>query len=254
MKTRRPAFSYDAQRGIEKNPRLRFHLVMLRPLLLFLCLLTAASLRAGPVPPALEKALASFQAEGTKGWGFTQSTRSAERSLVERFEPAKPEFSRWSLLQKNDRAPTEDELKEYKDMLTRRSRGQTAPNVKDQIRPDSCEPLGVENGRARYQFQLKSGGEDDKSAEHMVVTFSLHEATGTIERVELASIRPFSPMFAVKIDEACTIINYTLPTETQPTLLQEITVRVRGRAMYFKSLDEDMTVAYSDYIPPAKKP
>jgi hypothetical protein len=228
---------------------------MLRPLLLSLCLLIAPSLRAAPMPPELEKALAAFQAEGTKGWGFTQSTRSAERSLVERFDPAKPEFARWSLLQKNNRAPTEEELKEYRDMLTRRTRGQTAPNVKDQIRPDTCEPLGVENGRARYRFQLKPGGEDDKSAEHMVVTFSLHEATGTIERVELASIRPFSPMFIVKIEEARTVITYTLPDEARPTLLQEITVRVRGRAMYFKSLDEDMTVTYSDYTPPpAKKP
>ncbi|ATC65618.1 hypothetical protein CMV30_17635 [Nibricoccus aquaticus] len=228
---------------------------MLRSLLIALCLLIAAPLHAGSVPSELEKALASFQAEGTKGWGFTQSTRSAERSLAERFDPSKPEYARWSLLQKNDRAPTEDEVKEYKDMLTRRTRGQTAPNVKDQIRPDTCEPLGVENGRARYRFQLKPGGDDDKSAEHMVVTFSLHEATGTIERVELASIQPFSPMFIVKIEEARTVITYTLPDETRPTLLQEITVRVRGRAMYFKSLDEDMTVTYSDYTPPpAKKP
>jgi hypothetical protein len=226
---------------------------MLRPLLIAVCLFIATSLRAVSMPPELEKALASFQAEGTKGWGFTQNTRSAERSLVERFDPAKPEFSRWSLVQKNDREPTEDEIKEYKDMLTRRTRGQTAPNVKDQIRPETCEPLGVENGLARYRFQLKPGGEDDKSAEHMVVTFSLHEASGTIERVELSSVRPFSPMFIVKIEEARTVITYTLPEENRPTLLREISVRVRGRAMYFKSLDEDMTVTYSDYTPPPAK-
>lgn len=254
MKTLRRGFSYDAHQVIEKNPRLRFHPRMLRPLLLTLCLTITASLRAGPVPPELEKALKSFQAEGTKGWGFTQSTRSADRSLVERFDPSKPEFSRWSLVQKNDRAPSEDELKEYKNMIAGRGRLQTAPNVKDQILPETCEPVGAEGGRARYRFQLKAGGEDDKSAEHMVVTFTLHEASGTIERVELSSVRPFSPMFAVKIDEARTTINYTLPDETRPTLLQEITVRVRGRAMYFKSLDEDMTVAYSDYTPPVKKP
>jgi hypothetical protein len=226
---------------------------MLRSLMLSACLILAASLRAGTLPPELEKALAAFQAEGTKGWAFTQSTASAEKSLVERFDPSKPEFSRWKLLKKDGREPTESEIKEYNDMLTRRSRGQTAPNVKDQIRPETCEPLGVENGRARYRFQLKPGAEDDKSAEHMVVTFSLHLDSGTIERVELATIRPFSPMFTVKIEEARTVITYTLPTESTPTLLQEITVRVRGRAMFFKSLDEDMTVSYSDYAPATKK-
>ncbi len=227
---------------------------MLRPLLLSLCLLLALSLRAAPMPPELEKALAAFQAEGTQGWGFTQSTNSGDHSLVERFNPSKPEFARWSLVQKDNRAPTEQEIKEYKDMLDRRTRGQAAPNVKDQIRPDTCEPLGVENERARYRFQLKPGGEDDKSAEHMVVTFYLHQPSGTIDRVELANIRPFSPMFAVKIEEARTVIRYTLPDENRPTLLQEITVSVRGRAMFFKSLDRDMTVSYADYTPPVKKP
>jgi hypothetical protein len=52
---------------------------MLRSLMLSACLILAASLRAGTLPPELEKALAAFQAEGTKGWAFTQSTASAEK-------------------------------------------------------------------------------------------------------------------------------------------------------------------------------
>lgn len=227
---------------------------MLRSLLLSILLLFAAALSGAPMPPELAQALAAFNAEGTKGWGFTQTTASSTKSLVERFDPSKPEFSRWSLVKKDGRDATEDEIKEYNRMLSRRSSDGSAPNVKDQIRPDTCEALGVENGRALYRFQLKAGAEDDKSAEHMAVTFSLHQASGTIERVELASVRPFSPMFSVKIEEARTIIVYTLPDENRPTLLKEITVRVRGRAMLFKSLDEDMTVVYSDYALPAKKP
>jgi hypothetical protein len=248
------AFINERNAGIEKAPRLRFVPGMLRSLLLTACLLAATLTRAGTIPPELEKALASFESEGTKGWAFTQTTSSAEKSQVERFDPAKPSYSRWTLLQKNGQPPTEDQLREYNQMTSRRSLGQTAPNVKNQIQPDTCEPLGVEDGRARFRFQLKPGGDDDKSAEHMRVVFYLHQASGVIERVELASIHPFSPMFAVKIEEARTEIIYTIPDGERPTLLKEINVRVRGRAMYFKSLDEDMRVAYSDYAPPAKKP
>ena len=227
---------------------------MPRALLLLTSLfLFAQSLHAGAVPPELEKALAAFHAEGTKGWAFTQTTSSSTKSLVERYDPSKPEFNRWTLLKKDGHDPAPDDIKQYKDVLSRRTRGEVAPNVKDQIRRDTCEPLGVENGRALYRFQLKSGGEDDRSAEHMNVTFSLHQESGTIERVELASIRPFSPMFAVKIDEARTVITYSLPEPGRPTLLREITVRVRGRAMLLKSLDQDMTVAYSDYASAGKK-
>jgi hypothetical protein len=227
---------------------------MLRPILFTCCLLLTVALRAEALPPELGKALDAFQTEGAKGWAFTQTTASANRSLVERYEPSKPGFSRWSLLQKDGRTPTGDEIKEYNRMLAQRSRDHAAPNVKDQIRRETCEPLGVENGRARFRFQLKPGSEDDKSAEHMVVVFSLHEPSGVIERVELTSIRPFAPMFAVKIEEARTIITYTTPEENRPSLLKEITVRVRGRAMFFKSLDEDMTVTYSDYAPAVVKP
>lgn len=226
---------------------------MLRSFLLLGFFLVGQTLHAGPIPADLEKALAGFQAEGTKGWGFTQTTLSDAKSLVERYDPAKPEFSRWTLLQKDGHEPSADDIKQYKDVLSRRTRGEVAPNVKDQIRRETCEPISNENGRALYRFQLKSGGDDDRSAEHMAVTFSLHQDSGVIERVELASIRPFSPMFAVKIEEARTVITYTLPEGPRPTLLREITVRVRGRAMLLKSLDQDMTVSYSDYTPVAKK-
>jgi hypothetical protein len=242
---------------IEKNPRIRFHPRMLRSSLIAVCLLIAASLHAGPVPPELEKALATFQSEGTRGWAFTQTTQSSDSTLVERYDPSKPEFNRWKLLQKDGREPTEAEVKTYKDALGRGNREQAAPNVKNQVQQDTCEPLGEENGRARYRFQLKPGGEDDKSAEHMVVIFSLHLSTGTIERVELVSVRPFSPMFGVKIEEARTVIDYTLPDEARPTLLKEIHVSVRGRAMLFKSLDRTMAVTYADYsapAPPREKP
>jgi hypothetical protein len=220
---------------------------MPRLILFVLNVLWAAALHAGAMPPELEKALADYRAEGTRGWAFTQTTVSSDKQLVERYNPAKPEAQRWTLLEKNGRAPTEDEIRDYRQVLVRRTRGETAPNVKDQIRPETCEALGVEGDRARYRFQLKPGAEDDSSAEHMAVTFTLHQPTGTIEQVELASIRPFSPMFAVKIQEARTVIWYTLPDENTPTLLKEIQVRVRGRAMFFKSLDQDMTVTYSDY-------
>lgn len=220
---------------------------MSRVFLLVLSFLFAAALRAGPIPPELEKALADYRAEGSRGWAFTQTTVSADKKLVERFTPSKPEAQRWTLLEKDGRAPTENEIRDYRQVLVRRTRGETAPNVKDQILRETCEAVGVENDRARYRFQLKPGASDDSSAEHMVVTFSLHRPTGTIEHVELASVRPFSPMFSVKIQEARTVISYTLPDGDTPTLLKEIKVRVRGRAMFFKSLDQDMTVTYSDY-------
>jgi hypothetical protein len=61
-------------------------------------------------------------------------------------------------------------------------------------------------------------------------------------------------MFIVKINEAKTTITYSLPESGRPSLLQQIVVHIRGRALWFKSLDEDMTVAYSDHEYSFRKP
>ena len=137
---------------------------------------------------------------------------------------------------------------------TRRTSGETAPDVTKQLDLASAERLSDEADRSVFRFKVKPGGKDDSSAAFMRVTFSFHKPTSTIERVELASIEPFSPMLTVKIEEARTTMHYTLPSDDRPTLLDHIEVKVRGRAMLFKSLDEDMTVKYSDYQYVAKAP
>jgi len=229
---------------------------MLRRLLLsFLFALPVLTvLRAGTVPPELERALLGFRAEGTANWAFIQTTESGGKSLVEHFDPSKPEFSRWTLLKKNGASPTDAETKEYRERLSRRTTGGTAPSVKDQIDPGTCELVSEDVERAVYRFHLKPSTNDDRSAAHMAAAFTLHKPTVTIERVELSAFEPFSPMFAVKVNEAKTTILYSLPTAERPTLLQQINVHIRGRAMWIKSLDEDMTVTYSEHAFVGKKP
>ncbi len=222
--------------------------------LLLLCFPLVFVSLASALPSELQQALQRFRAEGTRGWSFTQTTVEGEQRLVERFDAAQYDFKRWSLLEKDGRPPTEEEIRHYKDMLTRRTKGDTAPNVKDQIIPDSCEILSEDATSGRYRFQLKPGDEDDSSAENMQVTFTLHRPSGTIQRVELASKGPFSPVLMVRIEEALTVIDYSLPEGDRPTLLQQVTLKLRGRAMWVRSLNQDMVISYSDYHYPFPKP
>lgn len=203
--------------------------------------------RPDAVPPELAAALESFRTEGSFGWSFTQTTESDDKSLVERYDPSKPEVLRWTLVRKDGREPTEKETRTYREQQTRRSRGETAPNVKNQLDRETCSLVDDDGVRARWRFRLVPGGPDDRSAAHMAATFTLHRPTGTIEVVELASFEAFSPMFSVNITEARTLLEYTLPDGDRPTLLKRVSMRVRGRALWFKSLDSDLTVLYSDY-------
>ncbi len=211
------------------------------------------SLSAAPVPSELKQALAKFQAEGTRGWAFTQRTTGDKKSMVERFDPGLPEFHRWTLLEKDGHPPTGDETRQYNELQTRRSRAETAPNVKDQIDEETCELVNDDGTRASWRFRLRATDPDDTSAPHMKVTFTLHRPSATIERVELASFESFRPVWFVEVKEARTIIHYHLPDQNRPTLLKEITVKFRGTYWWLRSVDQDMTVSYSDYQPPSAR-
>jgi len=49
------------------------------------------------------------------------------------------------------------------------------------------------------------------------------------------------------------VIDYSLPEGDRPTLLQQVTMRIRGRAWLIKSMDQDLMVTYSNYTPIKRK-
>ncbi len=196
----------------------------------------------------------AFRTEGPRGWAFTQTVSTAERSRVETFDPLQPDHLKMTLVSENGRPPTPEELRTYREQQTRRSGGFTAPNIKEQLDLESGEKIADDGERETWRFALEPGGADDTSAEHMNVTLRFHPASDTIERVELASFEPFSPVFGVRIELARTVIEYSRPEGEIPSLLQRITVTVRGRAFIFKSLDSDMTIEYSDHRYAGKHP
>jgi len=211
---------------------------------LLLCL--TVTLRAA-VPAELAKVLKDFRTDGPRGWSFTQTTTAEGETLVERFDAARADFERWSLVQKDGRAPKPDESQHYHEMLTRRSRGGTAPRITDQLDLRSCETVTETPERATYRFRLKPGEAGDKTAEFLRVTIALHRPTSTIESFAIGSTGEFAPTFGVRIEEMKTTMTYSLPAGDRPSLPQNVTTKLRGRAFWFKSLDADMTVIFSDY-------
>jgi len=220
--------------------------------LLFAWLLASPVL--GAVPDALAEALKHFRADPPPGWSYTMTSTGQGRSMVERCEAAKPEFDRWSLVAKEGRAPTPDEIQEYGEMRTRRSRGGTAPKLIDQLDLTTLETAGDTGERTTFRCRLKPGDAGDTVAPFLRATVVLHKPSQTIESIELGSTGEFSPSLVVKIAEMTTRLTYSLPTPGQPSLPLQVFTRVRGRAFYFKSLDAEMTVAFSDYAWAGKKP
>jgi hypothetical protein len=216
-----------------------------------LCAWAGAALAA--TPQALTIALETFRAEPPRGWSFSQTTTAEGKSTVEHYDATRPEFDRWSLVQKDGRPPTPDALKDYSEARSRRSRTGTAPKLVDQFVFDSLETVSDTPERATYRCPLRPGESRDNTALFLRATIIVHKPSHTIESIQLANIKPFSPTFGVKIAEIRTLMTYSLPSGNVPSLPQKVETHVRGTAFVFKSLDADMTVIFSDYARTSKK-
>ncbi len=227
----------DSARALRFVPPMRFALGFL--------VLACTALAA--VPPEFEAAMKSFRGDPPPGWSYTQTTSAEGKSTVERHDAARPDFDRWKLVQKDGRAPTAGDLRDYAEARSRRSRTGTAPRILDQLDFPTLALISQDATRATYRASLRPGEARDHTAAFLRVTVVLHRPSQTIESVELASVSEFNPTLGVKIAEMKTLMTYSLPAGDTPSLPQKVETRVRGRAFLFKSLDAEMTVVYSDY-------
>ncbi len=207
---------------------------------------SAALVRHEPPPAVLVAALAGWRVEGPKGWAFTQSTTGEGRARVERYDPRRRGAERWTLLEENGRAPTEEEQRRYRDS---RPLFDAAANLAGQLDADRADLIAEDADGSTYEFRLRPVDENDKAAEHMRARFTLERASGAIVRVELFNHRPFKPARSLTIQEARTIVSYDSPTADRPALPREVVMRVQGERFWFRDFSQEIVSLYRDFEP-----
>jgi len=201
-----------------------------------------------PVPPELTAALAAYRAAGPKGWAFTQTTTGPKKNLVERFDPRVRGPGRWALLQKDGATPTEEDQRAYRQTSAAKNDADNPSSVRDQLNLATCTVAASDARTTTYHFAVNPASKEDTAAPHLRAAFTLDRPTGAIVRVELFNFEPFSPVTSLKIDEAHTVMLYTVPAEGRPSLLSEITMKLRGRRLWVRPFNEDMTMRYTDQV------
>ena len=201
------------------------------------------------VPIEVQKALQEFQTDGPKGWSFTQTTSAENRQMVEHYDAGQPEFRRWTLVSQDGAPPAPVEIQNYREKFTRSSRSSNGPRLNQQLDLPSVTSLSETTDQITFTARLKNGEDGDRTAKFLRAVFVWHKPTSSIDSFTVESIGEFSPTFGVKIAEMKTTMFYSRPALGRPRLLQNVTTRLRGRAFWFKSLDAEMTVIYTDYQP-----
>jgi len=200
-----------------------------------------------PMPPELTTALSAYRASGPKGWAFTQTSVGTGKNLIERFDPRVRGPARWTLLRKDGREPTVEEQTEYRQQSLSKHEAEGG-GVRDQIDLSTCALVARDDRTASYQFALRPADKQDTAAAHMRAVFTLDSPTGAIVRVELSNFEHFSPVISLKVEEASTILRYSLPNTDQPCLLSDISMKLKGRRLWFRSFTQDMSMIYSDQV------
>jgi hypothetical protein len=189
------------------------------------------------------------------GWAFTETTVHNGTTTVARHDPSRPEGERWKLISVDGRPPTADEIEEFVEQHSSGEEQQEDSEESEEqgfsavIEADSLIPLKDSATHKLYRFQPASNEEegDDGMSEHLDGTLRISKNGPYVETLEMRSREAFSPAFSVKIKEFSTIMTFAPVGEEKTVLPESVSVRMVGRAMLFKKLDETVETRFSDY-------
>lgn len=229
---------------------MRYSCVLLTALIVFL-----PGMAFGSQLDLAEQALASLDDTALDGWAFTETTVHNGTETIARYDPSLPEGERWNLISVDGRAPTDDDREDFEkrhaggDQKDGEQEDSEEQGFSAVIEPDSLVPLEDSVTHAVYRFQPASGEEedDDGMSEHLDGLLRISKNGPYVESLEMRSREPFSPAFSVKIKEFSTVMTFAPVGENGTVLPESVEVRVIGRAMLFKKLDETVETRLSDY-------
>lgn len=199
----------------------------------------------------ISDAIAAFEQTPRKAWAYKITRYENEEgditSSIETYSPHTDALKRWSLLMKNGKRPSEKQAKEFReDKLEQASKTNHMSMKLRQLIDTKNLQLTAETPliiTASFPVTIPKLGDD--TAEKLVgmLTYNKHEKF--IERIEIANIESFSPMFSAKITDfklAMTFLkidNAILPLENQ--------LSMKGTFAIFTTIEEESLDTFSDY-------
>ncbi len=199
-------------------------------------------------------ALAHFKTEGPPGWSYIQVSTGEGKNEIEAYNPLQFPPLCWTLLEKDYKKPSDADQMDYHNLKAQRSSEFNAPRIETEIDLRTCHVLEDTPTLLKAAFRLKVNADTQEAAKHLEVEVTLSRPSGTIEQVEILNRAPFSPFFFVRIDRMHTVLQYSLPHGDTPSLLMHISVSIRGKLFWLKTLDQQLEIVRKHYRYAGKKP
>ena len=223
----------------------------MRPRTSYFSLLLAFASTAAPAEPhplAL-KALDTLDSFERDAWSYTQVTDEDDVTKVERHDASKPDGERWTLLSIDGRTPTAREMESYRKEKEERDRRRKESDDDGDVDRSSIRLTAETSQRATFTFKPKaSGGMEAKFADKVVGTLVVNKDGGWAERFELRNTEEIAPIPGVKVSAFRLSLTFQRHAATNHIVPAAIDFSMRGRAFVLKSLDQDRSTRYSDFV------
>jgi hypothetical protein len=228
---------------------------MLTRALAAIALLSASS--AADADALLDRLLIDARTVDPGDLAWTRTTRTEQRGageakvsvVVERYDPSRPTARRWMLSSIDGRAPTAKEVEEYaqsRSEATVPGYARILKHLGGKLQRDdaSGHPVYRGSGLPKGAFVANR---HDLSAEAKV---EAHVAPGPkpfVERIVLASGKPFRMMLVAKVDRVEGVTRYKLMPDGRPVPAEQVTIMTGS--MMGKSGTIRTVSTYSDHRP-----
>ncbi len=218
-------------------------------LLLFLCL----RLGAVEMPAYLRIALARFSPDVPRGWAYSITTTRGSEQALEHFDPSAPASHQWTLVQRNGRAPTAEDIHQYLSYKTTNAEAVRATFGRGDLDYGTLRLEHEDSTHAVFSCRFRTDA-NDPLLDHLQVTLRVSKQPETIEAFRLALVAPYSPVLTMKTLELDVQTTFSPPRADRPGLPQHTSSHFRGRVLVVKSVEENLQSDYSDFTHVGVKP
>jgi len=205
---------------------------------------------AGEYSALLDEAASALNNDYNKAWAFTETTIESEIKTVARYDPSRFGDDRWDLLTVDGRTPTDEEIVEFtEDKADETDDGDDGgyDGVHDMFQPESLSLIEEFDDHWLFSFIPSEDDFEDGFAAFVDGTLKVAKDGPYIESIILQSDKPFKPRFGVKISEFLTRLEFNRAAGTGPVVPVSMDVRVKVRAFLAISVNETISISYSDY-------
>jgi len=216
----------------------------MRRLLVFIAVLPAFLLAETPI--MVETALNKLAADSTNQYSYTKKTIATESTRTIKYDPTEKGSDRWELVSVNGQPPTKEEMKSFYEEKAKNEEknGRSFSVVSDQMRDFSL--ISETDDMIKYSYRVESE-KNKKMTEKLLCEMDIYKSDTSLAEITMEITEPVSPMVSVKLEEFRVQMKFDRYQPTGSPVIAQTQTRIKGKAMLFKKIDQNVMEKYYDY-------